>query len=447
MYVLGLISRSATFDLLAVWAVAFVLGRLISQVVEPEWIYGAFGVFGAVAGAGALLEFVTGRNVFVRYLGNNTGLYTLWGVLQARGSVIRAEGAFGHSIALGITLGVSVCLVLGSRFRPSVKTALALLAAAGSVVSFSRSGILTALLAVVLMCLFLRGTLSRTFRVVVLLGVAVAAAVAVRPILAVFASSDEAGGSALYRGELLGLVRSMRPLGLTGDFSVTTTNQASIGSFGSVDNALLLFGLLYGWVPLLAVLAAAVGGVVLVLRRRATPATIAVVAQLPALFTVALITQYAAVAWFTAGLAVGTQALVRAAPSPRTSRRSCTRRRPTRKRSCLALHPPPEVSSPSARSAPCWSAAGRSSSSSRCSSGPRPSRSRPASLPPTRRPRRSTSPSRRDDRPPSSPSARTTCRRRWRRTGSWPRRPRSSTPSSTARGSTPPRASWRATSP
>ncbi|SDV04371.1 hypothetical protein SAMN04488544_3963 [Microlunatus sagamiharensis] len=316
LYALKLTTRSATFDLLVVWGVAYALGRLIVHVVDQAWIYGAFGVFGAAASVVALVEFATGRNLFITFLGNNSATFARWGSLQARGDVIRAEGAFGHAIALGITLAVAACLVLGSRFRPALKTALAGLCLAGVVVSFSRSAMLTALVSIVLVCLFLRGPLSRTYRVVVLVLLSATAALAAGPIIGVFDTSNEAEGSALYRADLLQLVRTMKPLGLSGSFSVSTTSEVSVGEFGSVDNALLLIGLIFGWVVLGVVLLVAIGGVVTILRGRASIATIVAVAQIPALLTVAFITQYAAVAWFTVGLAVGSQALKSATARP-----------------------------------------------------------------------------------------------------------------------------------
>jgi hypothetical protein len=304
---LGLTTRSGGFDVVVVWATAFLLGRLIAEVVDPEWIYGAFAVVGAVAGALAVVEFLTGHNLFIDYLANSSDLFTRWGGLQPRGSVIRAEGAFGHSIALG------------SRFRPWIKTVLIVVAGLGAAVSFSRAAFLTVILGVLITAFLLPKTkgLSRAYRTLLVLALLVGVAVALGPVRAVFSSDDLAEGSALYRGDLFGLVRSMQPFGLTPDYSVSTTREVSVGEFGSIDNAVLLLGLIYGWVPLLVVGLAAIGAVVTVLRRRATSATIAVVAQLPALFTVAFITQYAAVFWFSAGLALGTQAMLHRGPSSR----------------------------------------------------------------------------------------------------------------------------------
>ena len=308
-YLLGLTTRSGTFDLVTAWGAAFLLGRVVTSVLDPRWVYGAFGVFFSLVAVLAIVEFVTSFNVFTTYLGNDNSNYLAWGDLQPRGGITRAEGAFGHSIALGTSLGIAAAMTMGSRFRPWVKTVMVGLMAVGAVVGFSRAGMLTAGLAVLLSCLFLREPLTRVYRIGLLL---LAAAAGVGVFLAVqdvfVASGSEAAGSASYRGELLQLVRFIEPFGVASNYQVTTNREVSVGEFASIDNALLLFGLIYGWVPeLLLLLVTVPAAVYLLLRKRATPAVIAVLAAFPALLTVALITQYAAVFWFAVGLAVSTQ--------------------------------------------------------------------------------------------------------------------------------------------
>ncbi|WNB85071.1 hypothetical protein [Cellulomonas sp. ATA003] len=78
----------------------------------------------------------------------------------------------------------------------------------------------------------------------------------------------------------------------------------------------MLFALNYGWLPLAIVCALLVGAIVLTVTRRATAPTIALAAQVPAVMTVALITQYGMFLWFVAGLAVVSQIQRRAALAP-----------------------------------------------------------------------------------------------------------------------------------
>lgn len=307
-YVIGVIPLSAALEMFSTWAPAFLLGRLVAGVVDERWIYGAFAIVFSAVALLAGVEFLTGTNVFTAVPASNASLYEAWAPLQARGSVLRAEGAFGHSIALGGSLAIAATFTLGSRFRPWIKIGLTLLIAGATVLTFSRSAMLTCLAAIVLMCVFQRDALSRASRVVLLAvtaGAGVVALSVVRDVL--LDAASEAENSALYRSDLLGLTTDMAAFGTASSYDVSTTRVVSIGQFASIDNAVLLFGLLYGFIPLVVPAAALVAGAVCILRRRATPAVIAVVSQLPAFFTVALITQFSAVVWFAGGLAVTTQ--------------------------------------------------------------------------------------------------------------------------------------------
>jgi hypothetical protein len=122
------------------------------------------------------------------------------------------------------------------------------------------------------------------------------------------AAGAEATNSAAYRGSLVSLVGDIDALGFSSAFSRSPTGEVSFGAFRSIDSALILHGLTYGWASLavaLVLLAMAAGAVLL---RRAAAPTIAVGAQIPALVAVALITQYATMLWFVAGFAVYAQA-------------------------------------------------------------------------------------------------------------------------------------------
>jgi hypothetical protein len=307
-FLLDLTTLSATFDLITAWGAAYAFGRLITLELAADWIYRVIAVVFTIVAVLAIIEFAIGDNLFITYLGNGTRLFEIWGPLQPRGGVIRAEGAFGHSIALGASLGIAVSLTLGSGFRSWLKLIMVVVMSAAAVLSFSRTGMFTCALAIILACLFQRERLTRPFRIGVLLVTGLAGYAAFTLIQDVFLESgNEAQNSALYRAELLDLASSMSPFGVSSAYTVSASRQVSIGDFRSVDNALLLFGLIYGWVPLVLVLVSLAGAIVYTLRRRATPAVLAVVAQLPAMVSVALITQYASLLWFAVGLAVATQ--------------------------------------------------------------------------------------------------------------------------------------------
>jgi hypothetical protein len=298
------------------WGLAFLLGRLVpDDRVDLKQVYGLVAVIMACVAGLAVVEFVLTWNPFVE-VSPPWSSSPQWRGLQERGGITRAEGAFGHSIALGCSLALAVPLALGSRIRPVVRNGLALLLVIGSVVSFSRVGMIAAVLGLLLSLLAGPG-LSTRARAAALV-VAVAGAAFVLPaVLTVFEVADEeASGSAGYRVNLLQLVPSMESLGLSGDASFNQLGALVFFQFRSIDSALILLGLVYGWIALviaLSLLAMAVGAVVL---RRAAPPTISIVAQIPALISVALITQYAMLFWFVAGLSVAAQAnrLARSAP-------------------------------------------------------------------------------------------------------------------------------------
>jgi hypothetical protein len=131
------------------------------------------------------------------------------------------------------------------------------------------------------------------------------------------AAGDEATNSAAYRGDLVSLVGDIDVLGFSSAFSRSANGEVSFQAFNSIDSALILHGLIYGWASLAVALVLLAGAVVAVILRRAAAPTIAVAAQIPALLVVALITQYATMFWFVAGFAVYAQA-ARAATRPAT---------------------------------------------------------------------------------------------------------------------------------
>ncbi|MGY1854926.1 hypothetical protein [Modestobacter sp. SYSU DS0290] len=306
---LGGATLSAVFVLLVQWAGAYALGRLVVHRLSLAWVQGAIAVAFSVVAVLALVEFAVHWNPFVSLPGGGA-LHDAWSPIQDRGGLPRAEGAFGHSIALGGSLALALPITLAAPFRSGVRLAMALLMAAACAGTFSRIGLGTAALGIALSLIAARTSLPTRLRVVLTGGLVVVGA-AVGPLLSrVFAAAgDEATGSAGYRRDLLELVGGIRPLGLSPLYARSPTGEVTYGAFRSIDNSLLLLGLTYGWIPLVCLLLALLLAVGAVLSRRATAPTIALVAQVPALVSVALITQYSGWLWFVAGLAVASQVL------------------------------------------------------------------------------------------------------------------------------------------
>jgi hypothetical protein len=113
----------------------------------------------------------------------------------------------------------------------------------------------------------------------------------------------------------LSLVPYFRVFGVSDALEISATGRVYFAGFRSIDSQLVLFGLSYGWITLGFVVLMLALAVIQTLRGRAQAPTIAIVAQIPALATVALITQYHIFFWFVAGLAVAAEAI---APRPST---------------------------------------------------------------------------------------------------------------------------------
>ncbi|MDP5184378.1 hypothetical protein QOZ88_17220 [Blastococcus sp. BMG 814] len=285
---------------------AYLVGRLLPSLVGWDRLLRLVLVVFSLLAVATLAENLTGTNPFLSFPGS-PGLRALWDGIQIRGGVARAEGAFGHSIALGASLALALPLVLAAPVRAWVRVTAAAVMLGAVVVTYSRIGLVTAVLGVALSVLMAR---ELTVRLRVLLVGAGAAVLAVTaPLLSrVFlAAGDEATNSAAYRADLLALVGEIDALGFSSSFSRGPDGSVRFDSFGSIDSALILHGLTYGWMPLLVVLVLLGAAVVAVALRRAAAPTIAIAAQVPALATVALITQYATLVWFVGGLAVWAQ--------------------------------------------------------------------------------------------------------------------------------------------
>jgi hypothetical protein len=177
-----------------------------------------------------------------------------------------------------------------------------------TVYTFSRIGMICALLGVALSVLFMRDAISRRARIILTSGVLIVSAVLFPLVSAVFDDAGaEASDSANYRGDLTSLFGTMNLVGVASSAQKNSAGSLYFGNFRSIDSQLILTGLTNGLIVLIAVLVALAFGVLLVLRGKASPATIALVAQIPAFATVALITQYSIFVWFVAGLAATTQ--------------------------------------------------------------------------------------------------------------------------------------------
>ncbi|WP_431245698.1 hypothetical protein [Leifsonia xyli] len=301
------IALGAAIIVVTYFVAGYVVGRVAPLRVDPAWVHGAIAVCFTVVAVLAIIEGLTHWNPFVELKVGNS-LYSIWGTIQERGGVPRAEGAFGHSIALGASLAMAVPITLASPFRLWVRCAMVLAMLVASVYTFSRIGMICALLGVALSVLFMRDAISRRARIALTSGVLIVSAVLFPLVSAVFDDAGaEASDSATYRADLTSLFGTMNLVGVAQSAEKNSAGSLYFGNFRSIDSQLILTGLTNGLIVLAAVVVALVFGILLVLRGKASPATIALVAQIPAFATVALITQYSIFVWFVAGLAATTQ--------------------------------------------------------------------------------------------------------------------------------------------
>lgn len=305
LHVLGGVTLAAAVTAVLEWVVPYIWGRTVLARVSTGWVTSTVTVFALVAAVLTIIEFVTSVNIFVLIPGSEP-LYSSWNTLQARGGVLRAEGAFGHSIALGATLAMSCAFAVAAPWRAAPKILAVAVIAGATVLTFSRAGLITMVLSVVLSIWLLPG-ISRRLRLVAT-GVGALAAVVVLPVIqgVLGAAGDEAAGSAGYRTDLLVLLGQVEIFGNAGQWQTLVAGDYYLGYFArSVDNAVVLTLLRYGTVPALAALGVLLWAAVQLLRPGSRgPAAVAVMCQLPGLVVVALITQYGAFLWFCVGLAL-----------------------------------------------------------------------------------------------------------------------------------------------
>lgn len=302
------------------WMTAYWFGRVAMAAYGLPRLAKVMAAAFSIAAVALLAEFVTGVNLWITYAGMDNSLYSHWSGQQSRGGVIRAEGAFGHSIAAGCSLALAAILTLDAKLRISVRVLAVGLMCAAILSTISRTGIVTVALGIGLALIFGRTSLSVRAKLATFAVLALGSVVYALGLTGIFADAgSEASNSAAYRFWLLDLLPDLRPFGYAAGAARSTAGDLTFGNYQSVDNAVLYFALTNGWVPAALLVLLMLGAVVRMLRLRVGAATVALVATLPALFTVALITQYALVFWLVAGLAAGDRVPARALEETRES--------------------------------------------------------------------------------------------------------------------------------
>jgi hypothetical protein len=305
------------FVLLVQWVPAFFVGFSLTQQAGPRFVRDAVAVTFSLVAVFAIAEYFADWNP---YFGTapSTEHYLKLGTLQDRGGVTRSEWSFAHSIALANSLALAIPMVLTSRFRAATQAVATAVIFIAIFTTFSRSGLITAGLALALTIWASRGNAARRTRNTVTMGVLVTAAVALPWVEGVYnAASQETTRSANHRLRLLELVPYLDAFGTARGYHETAGVFEWFGVI-SIDNAFLRLAVNFGWVIGALFLLTAMWTVIRALNRKASPPEIALASLMPALLTVALITQFGILVWFYVGVAVATAQLTQVQNDSRT---------------------------------------------------------------------------------------------------------------------------------
>lgn len=306
-YAIGELRLTSVFGVVLIWCAGYAFGRLAVFQVGASWVYTCVAVVFSVVGVLAVVEVAFSWHALASW-GPNTALRAFWGEIITRGSLDRSEGAFGHSIALGAALAIAVCMAVESRVKPVWRLVMIAAMLAGAAASLSRTGVICTAFGLVLAVVFLRSETAGQVRRG-LIAVGLTAAVVIVPFqMSALAQDQGAEGSAAYRSDLVTLIGYIESLGTSPAIQSSASGTVFFGQFQSIDNQLLILGLNHGWFTVLAFLAILTYVGLSLISGRATAAEVAVLSQLPALVTVALITQYAIFFWIALGIAIGARA-------------------------------------------------------------------------------------------------------------------------------------------
>lgn len=277
------------------WGIPLLAARVLVPAAGVRFVTNAIAmVFGLVGGL-ALLELLLVWHPFTAWPGT-TVEYGLWNQIQAREGRDRSEWAFGHSIALGASLALSIPFILTSSYKTLLKLVFLIFVAGGILATASRGAVLAAGLTGALFVLQLMKSYAARILAIAL--------------TSLFALTSVSAASALFEGWALSSAELQSSL----DYRFATYlaywrevqwfgPSPMIGQPGSTDSAVLTIGLNFGWIVVLIILLPILISATRIVVGSASAAEIAIVGQLPLLVSVAFITQYELIFFFIAGIA------------------------------------------------------------------------------------------------------------------------------------------------
>ncbi|HSS32217.1 MAG TPA: hypothetical protein VLL27_02945 [Solirubrobacterales bacterium] len=310
------------------WLGPYLAARLLLQDVErPVFVVAvAFAIGTVLVAPVAVLETLGSKNPFFNFQFNG-GESAAFGNAVTRAGEVRAQGSFGHPIALSMYVSASALLSLGMAIYAKVSKerlawlALAAVGLAVQVMTVSRTGFVMLVIGAILLALTtaereLRLRLSTIVGVVALFVLFFNVTATGPEELQLFpgkkaaetASAEEVAESSAYREKLLERAAEPGVLGLWGNPYNKVTNGVSLANT-SVDNEYIILGDSWGLIPMFSLIAIAVGlllSIALALRRKMGDLVIlpiVAVTGLFALFFVAFITQQQVMVWLLIGCA------------------------------------------------------------------------------------------------------------------------------------------------
>jgi hypothetical protein len=287
-------------DAIFMWLFPFVLGQTAVNHLGIEWVERMLGRLAVLLAVLAITEFMLSWHPFVHVVGPVASV-NFWSALQTRGNFTRSEWSFGHAIALGGSLVLLAPFVVRAYPRKFRLASFGLVAAVLTTVS--RGALLALGISWAFDMLHHGLTRKRTQQAALLIVAAACTAVFLSGVL--HEANVEVEASTQFRKNLVSqLIYKAQIATASSAISSGAFGRESYGGFTSVDNQFLLSALDSGWISAFALLAIFFRPFRnVVLRRRGSPAEIALLAMAPLLWTVALITQWAALLFFVAGVA------------------------------------------------------------------------------------------------------------------------------------------------
>lgn len=284
------------------WVAPYVAARVLTAAAGTGFTVNLIALVFGIVGGLAVVELALDWHPFTEWNVGSLQVYELWRPIQTRLGRPRSEWAFGHSIALGGSLALSVPFIARSTYGDFVKLGLFAMVAGGVFAAGSR-GATVAFILTAGICV-LNAQRLRDVRAISFVCVTAAITVILSFMLPAFdtwliGSSRGDRASALYRGEIyedfLPRISWLAP------YDVYAPGE---NADKSIDSAVLDIGLRLGWVVLILAAFPLLMAAVRALAGTATVGEIALVGQVPVLATAALIAQYESWIFIVGGVAV-----------------------------------------------------------------------------------------------------------------------------------------------